>query len=151
MLLESNEFKPPNQHAENIGSTAISDLKCWAKPMKQFLILIVLWTAGGVFAAEDAAALKLRIDALEKDVAALKAENAKLREGLAAQQSEYSKQVYVKHVVPLVRPMLKDFGMDESLIVPVDKIENLADAYRPLLMMVQKLGAVADLGPPTGK
>jgi regulator of replication initiation timing len=119
--------------------------------MKQFLILIVLWTAGGVSAADDTAALKLRIDALEKDVAALKAENEKLREGLAAQQSEYSKQVYVNHVVPLVRPMLKDFGMDESLIVPVDKIENLADAYRPLLMLIQKLGAVADLGPPASK
>ena len=47
--------------------------------------------------------------------------------------------------------MLKDFGREEALIVPVDKIENLADAFRPLLMMVQKLGAVADLGPPASK
>ena len=119
--------------------------------MKRLLILIVLWTAGCVSAADDTTALRARIDTLEKEIAALKAENKKLKEDFAAQQSEYAKQVYVKHVVPVVKPMLKDFGMDESLIVPVDKIENLADAYRPLLLMIQKLGAVADLATPANK
>jgi hypothetical protein len=113
--------------------------------MKRYLLIVALFTAGCVSAADDIAALKQRMDALEKDVVLLKAENKKLKEGFAAQQSEYAKQVYTMHVVPLVKPMLKDFGMDESLLVPVDKVENLADAYRPLLLMIQKLGAVGDV------
>lgn len=116
--------------------------------MKRYLLVVTLLTAGRLFAADDVAALKQRVDALEKDVAVLKAENKKLKEGFAAQQSEYAKQVYTMHVLPLVKPMLKDFGMDESLLVPVDKVENLADAYRPLLLMIQKIGAVADVAAP---
>ena len=116
--------------------------------MKRYLLTVALLITGSAFAADDVAALKQRVDALERDVASLKVENKKLREGFAAQQSEYAKEVYTKHVVPLVKPMLKDFGMDESLLVPVDKIENLADAYRPLLMMIQKLGAVAEVAAP---
>jgi hypothetical protein len=123
----------------------MAHLKRWARLMKRYLLIVALFTSGCVSAPDDVAAVKQRVDALEKDVALLKAENKKLKGGFAEQQREYAQQVYTMNVVPLVKPMLKDFGMDESLLVPVDKVENLADAYRPLLLMIQKLGAVADV------
>ena len=116
--------------------------------MKRFLLTAALLIAHHAFAADDVATLAQRVAALEKEVAGLKAENTQLKQGFAAQHSEYAKRVYTLHVLPLVKPMLNDFGLDESLIMPVERVENLADAYRPLLLMIQKLNAVTEVAAP---
>src|SRR5687767_2102993 len=109
------------------------------------LFIVGLLTANVVLAADEAAALKDRITKLEREVVALKEENRKLRENAVAEERARARKIYSESVVPMLKPMLKDFGMDESLLVPVDKIETLADAYRPLLAMIWKISEVAQV------
>ena len=112
--------------------------------MKRFIIA-GLFTVGFAIAADGRAAQEERIAKLEREVAALKEENRKLRDQAVAEERSRARKVYSESVVPMLKPMLKDFGMDESLLVPVEKIETLADAYRPLLAMIRKLSEVSEL------
>jgi len=112
--------------------------------MKRFIIAGFLLVSSAS-AADLRATLEERLGKLEGEVAALKEENRKLRENAAVEERNRARRIYTENILPMLRPMLKDFGMDESLLVPVDKIETLADAYRPLLAMVRKISEVAEL------
>lgn len=114
------------------------------------LLLVGMWASQ---LSAQSPSLEQRVVLLEKEVAALREENRKLRESaveflaaeLAAKEKERARFIYRTQVLPMVKTMLEDFGSEPPRLPKENEINTMIEAYRPFVELMLSLGKVADV------